>query len=351
MLGKGLAQFDLAQLAGRGHRHFIQDPDEFRHLEAAEVLAAMLEDSGFVGLCTRFQFDKCRDRLAPLRMRQADHGGVLHGGMGEQRLLDLDGRDVLAAGLDHVLLAVEEQHLAMRVDEREIAGVMPAEFARLFGRLRVLVIAHHDVGPAMHQLAGLSARQQMALIIHDRGLVHDQRFAPVIAETLQLPVGLRHRGGRIHFGLAAAENEIRAQVGDGALQQRAAHRRHGVDAGSQTREVVFPAARVIKDRLIHQRQADENGQLVAHDGFHADYRIEASHQRHSPADRQIAQEQHVAGAVEQRELPGDAVVAAKLHLDGVAHHRHHHGEMAMHRGLRPRRGARGIDDHRADRGR
>ena len=60
---------------------------------------------------------------------------------------------------------------------------MPAEFARLFGRLRVLVIAHHDIRPAMHQLARLAARQEVAVVIHDRGLIHDQRLAPVIAET------------------------------------------------------------------------------------------------------------------------------------------------------------------------
>src|SRR5260221_9495322 len=51
--------------------------------------------------------------------------------------------------------------------------MMPAEFERLFGRLRILVIAHHHVRPAMHQFAGLAARQQIAVIVHDRGLVHD----------------------------------------------------------------------------------------------------------------------------------------------------------------------------------
>src|SRR6202171_1013885 len=160
MCGKRLAQFDLAQFAGRGHRHFIQDPDEFRHLEAAEVLAAMFRYGGLVGYRARLQLDKGRYRLAPLRMRQADHGGVLHGGMGEQRLLDLDGSDVLAARLDHVLLAIEEQHFAVLVDDSQIAGVMPAEFARLLGRLRVLVIAHHDIRPAVHQFTGLPWWQQ-----------------------------------------------------------------------------------------------------------------------------------------------------------------------------------------------
>ena len=103
---------------------------------------------------------------------------------------------------------------------------------------------------------------------------------------------------------------------------------------------------MIEDRLVHQRQADEHGQPVAHDRFHADHGIEAAHQRHPAADRKIAQQQHVAGAVEQRKLPGDAVVPAELHFDGVAHHGHDHGEMTMHRALGPRRRARSVDDHR-----
>src|SRR5260370_22916833 len=130
IFGKRLAQFDLAHLAGRGHRHFIEDPDQLRHLEAAEMPAAVFGDSGFIGLRARFQFDERRYRLAPLRMGQADHGGVLHGGMSEQRFLDLYRSDILAAGLDHVLLAGAAQHVAVLVHQRQIARVMPTAFCR-----------------------------------------------------------------------------------------------------------------------------------------------------------------------------------------------------------------------------
>src|SRR6266571_4761298 len=41
-------KIDLAQFAGRGHRHFVEDADEFRHLETAEMLAAMLGQARFV---------------------------------------------------------------------------------------------------------------------------------------------------------------------------------------------------------------------------------------------------------------------------------------------------------------
>ena len=114
----------------------------------------------------------------------------------------------------------------------------------------------------------------------------------------------------------------------------------------QAGEVIFAAARVIEDRLVHQGQPDEHGELVAHDGFHAHHGVEATHQRHAAADRKITEQQHMAGAVEQRKLPGDAVIAVEMHLDAIAHDRHDHREMAMHRALRARRGAGGIDDHR-----
>ena len=91
---------------------------------------------------------------------------------------------------------------------------------------------------------------------------------------------------------------------------------------------------MIEDRLIHQRQADKDRKLVAHDGFHADHRIEAAHQRHSSADGKVTQQQHMAGAVEQRKLPGNSIIAPEMHFDRVAHHGHDDREVAMHRALR-----------------
>src|SRR6266550_5074324 len=78
----GLAQLDLAQLAGRSHRHLVENPDHLRHLEAAQRLAAVLGDVGLARLRAGLQLDEGGNRLAPLRMRQPDHCGVLHRRMG-----------------------------------------------------------------------------------------------------------------------------------------------------------------------------------------------------------------------------------------------------------------------------
>ena len=55
-----------------------------------------------------------------------DDGGLLHRGMAQQRRLDLDRRDVLAAADDHVLEPVADLDVAVGMDDRGVAGVEPA---------------------------------------------------------------------------------------------------------------------------------------------------------------------------------------------------------------------------------
>ena len=48
------------------------------------------------------------DGFHPDRMGKPEHGDFLHPGVAVQDFLDLAAGDVLAAGLDHVLLAVDD---------------------------------------------------------------------------------------------------------------------------------------------------------------------------------------------------------------------------------------------------
>ena len=54
--------------------------------------------------------------------------------------LDLDRGDVLAGAADHVLLAVDEVQVAVRIARHDIAGVQPAAVPRFSGRLRILQV-------------------------------------------------------------------------------------------------------------------------------------------------------------------------------------------------------------------
>ena len=100
----------------------------------------------------------------------------------EQRVLDLDRRDVLAAGDDDVLRAVAELHVAVGVLDAEVAGMEPAAGEGLVGRGLVLEVAlHHDVA-AEHDLAhrlpvGRNRR-------HRLGVHHVERLERMVADAL-----------------------------------------------------------------------------------------------------------------------------------------------------------------------
>ena len=68
-----------------------------------------------------------RDRnLAPFLVGRRDHGHFEHRGVARQRILDLDRRDVLAAGDDDVLRAVAQRDVAVGEHDAEVAGAEPA---------------------------------------------------------------------------------------------------------------------------------------------------------------------------------------------------------------------------------
>ena len=86
----------------------------------------------------------------------------MHRRMLVERDLDLDARDVLAAGDDDVLGAVLDLDVTVGMLDREIAGVHPAAAEGLGRRLRVLEVAEHHRVAADHDLAhGLAVVRQL----------------------------------------------------------------------------------------------------------------------------------------------------------------------------------------------
>ena len=93
------------------------------------------------------------DLLAHHRVGNADHRDLEHGRVLHERVLDLDAVDVLAAAVDHVLLAVDDLDEAVVVDAGQVAGVQPAVDERLGGLLGLVPVAGDDVLAADQQLA------------------------------------------------------------------------------------------------------------------------------------------------------------------------------------------------------
>ncbi|MNY47125.1 hypothetical protein D3C86_1823680 [compost metagenome] len=75
--------------------------------------------------------------LAPLVIGHTDHRRFLHArNLGDQPF-DFNRRDPFAAGLDHVLEAVDDLHHAVGVHHGQILGVQVAAAPQLFGSLRL----------------------------------------------------------------------------------------------------------------------------------------------------------------------------------------------------------------------
>ena len=104
--------------------------------------------------------------LAPALVGDADHGGLAHGRVELERLLDLDRRDVLAAGHDEVLGAVDDGEVAVGVDHGEVAGAQPAAAQHLGGRLgRVEVADHHVVAPGADLADGPPVPRHLDVVV------------------------------------------------------------------------------------------------------------------------------------------------------------------------------------------
>ncbi len=86
-----------------------------------------------------------------------------HGGMAEQDLLHLQRRDLLAAAVDDVLDAPDDEEIAVGIEIAEVACAQPA--VAIGGRVGgiVIIIAAGHVRPAQHDLAMRAGRHQSGL--------------------------------------------------------------------------------------------------------------------------------------------------------------------------------------------
>ena len=84
-----------------------------------------------------------------------------------QDTLDLGGIDVLAAGDDHVVPAVEQFETTVLQKHADIAALLIVSGPRLFCRLRVVQIMREMNGRARRHFTDRAGRAQPSLIIED----------------------------------------------------------------------------------------------------------------------------------------------------------------------------------------
>src|SRR5205823_7380308 len=104
------------------------------------------------------------------------------------RVLELDGRDPLATGLDHVLRAVLDLDEATRVDRDDVAGAEPAVLRPAVRGLGRVVIRRGDPGSAHLELAHrLSVPRHVLVAGADADLDEREREA---GRRLEVPARL-----------------------------------------------------------------------------------------------------------------------------------------------------------------
>src|SRR5882724_5279642 len=183
-----------------------------RRLEAREVRTAVVDDLLFGDLRVRFQLDERARRFAPLRVGLRDHCRREHRRVPVEHVLDLQRRNVLAAGDDDVLGAVLDLDVAVGLHHREIARAEPAAREGVLGRPAVLEVALHGDVAAEHDLAHALAVRGNGLhglrIHHRQSLLHEiaHPLAAVplgaLADIEALPFLLlrAHGRGAVHLG-------------------------------------------------------------------------------------------------------------------------------------------------------
>ncbi len=97
----------------------------------------------FARLSTRPGHDEGHRQLVLDLVGHRHDADLRHVGMTAEKLLDLAGIDVLAAALEHVVGAADEEHEAVGVAAHDVAGIVPAiDQARLRIGFAVEVAAH-----------------------------------------------------------------------------------------------------------------------------------------------------------------------------------------------------------------
>src|SRR5215469_977580 len=121
-------------------------------LEVRQALAAEGDDLLFGYPLPWLQGDECLGTFAPRLVRYGNDSTLQDSSMLDDDLLHLNGRNVLATRDDHILLAIAQFNVAIRVPHGEVTGVEPASFKCCGSRVRVLVVAFHHVIAAHHDL-------------------------------------------------------------------------------------------------------------------------------------------------------------------------------------------------------
>src|SRR5688500_7083009 len=224
-----LAQRELGELARGRVGQLVHEDHVVRHPPLRDL--ALVETQQLVpGDVLPRLFDGDDDRaLVPLRVAHPDHRRLGDRRMRDGDVLEIDRADPLAARLDHVLRAVGDLDITLRIDGADIAGGKPAVLERV-AALAFEVAFDHPRTPHLQVAERLAVPWQLASILVDDAQIHAEDGAALLRlERLALRflkirlTGLEGARGaeRAHLGHAPGVQHLHAEV----VLERANHRR------------------------------------------------------------------------------------------------------------------------------
>src|SRR5262249_44887187 len=125
----------------------------------------------------RARHDRGHGDFAPVRVGDAEDGGLADPGMLEEAALDLGREDVLPPALDHLLHAPGDVEEALVVERTEGAGVHPAAAQRARGRPGYGPVAEHVELAATDDLARRPGRDGAIVAVDDTHVDVQRRAA------------------------------------------------------------------------------------------------------------------------------------------------------------------------------
>ncbi len=231
-----------------------------RNLVADEIFAAMSDQLLGEQVLVLFHYDDF-DRLAGNRVGNADSAHFQHAGVQRDDILDFIGIDVEAGDEDHVLLAVDNAHIAPVVDGRYIARAQKAVGSEDFGGfVRTPPIATHYLWAFDAEFSGFADRQFIAFIVADRNIGMRQRYADRAIKGLEIE-RVDDGGGR-GFGEAIAFNQDRSRDGKPAIRHRLLHRHAAAHHDFQLGEIESAEGGVVEQRIEQGVHADQGGERM-----------------------------------------------------------------------------------------
>jgi hypothetical protein len=290
--------------------------------------------------------------FAPLLVRRGDDRGLEHRRMAGERVLDLDRRDVLAAGNDDVLGAVAQLDVEVGIHHAEVAGAKPAVGAGLLRRFFVAVVAEHQVVAAHRDLAhrlGIG-RHVVAVAVDDANLARDD-VADALARLQSRLLGdaqlrpvrapLADDARPVGLGQAIEVGDVHAELGEALEQRRGRRRAAGADPH---RMGELPGLRVPDGHRQHRRCGAEVGHARLAHVLPDQTRLEPRQAQVDAADRGHRPAEAPAVAVEHRQGPEEHRIAIDRHVQRHRERLQIGAPVVVHHPLRTRRRAAGVVD-------